>query len=76
MRPSSISSGIGSSELLAWADVLTQRGFVTFWHDDHSRVATRGPTVVADGPSSDSLHALVYLDPGEIDRADAMEDRR
>jgi len=62
-----------SSELLDWADVLTQRGLATFWHDDHFRVATRGMTTVADGPSSDSMHALLYLDPGDIGRPEAMK---
>ena len=62
-----------SSELLAWANSLTQRGLATFWEGDHFRVATRGTTTVADGPSSDSLHTLLYLDPEDIPRSDAMK---
>jgi glycogen debranching enzyme len=63
----------GSTELAGRADVLVDRGLATFWQDDHFRVATRGTTTVADGPSSDSLHALLYLDPGDIGRPDAMK---
>ena len=34
---------------------------------DHFAVAVRGNTVVADAISSDSLHTLLFLEPGEID---------
>jgi glycogen debranching enzyme len=62
-----------STELAGWADLLVRRGLEAFWDGDHFRVAIRGSEAVADGPSSDSLHALLYLDPGEIDSADAMK---
>ena len=58
---------LGSAELANKADSLTQRGLAAFWRRDHFAVAVRGNTDVADAISSDSLHTLLFLDPGELD---------
>ncbi len=56
-----------STELTKQADNLTQRGLEAFWRGDHFAVAVRGDAVVADATSSDSLHTLLFLEPGTID---------
>ena len=58
---------MGSTELANQADSLTQRGLEAFWRRDHFAVAVRGDGVVADATSSDSLHTLLFLEPGTID---------
>ena len=56
-----------STELANQADSLTERGLEAFWRGDHFAVAVRGDAVVADATSSDSLHTLLFLEPGTID---------
>jgi glycogen debranching enzyme len=60
-----------SRELRARAAAMTRRGFETFWRGDHFAVAVLGDGTVVDPPSSDSLHALLYLRRSEISAADA-----
>ena len=60
----------GSIELARKADTMTQRGLAAFWRRDHFAVAVRGSTDVADAVSSDSLHTLLFLEPGEIESSD------
>ena len=61
----------GSAELVERADALTCRGLERFWRGDHFAVAVSGGRTVADAASSDSLHALLFLDPDEISARDA-----
>ena len=56
-----------STELANQADSLTQRGIEAFWRGNHFAVAVRGDAVIADATSSDSLHTLLFLEPGTID---------
>ncbi len=58
-------------ELRELAARMVCRGFETFWRGDHFAVAIQGDGAVVDTPSSDSLHALLYLRNGEISHADA-----
>jgi glycogen debranching enzyme len=58
-------------ELREQAARMVRRGFETFWRGDHFAVAVQGDGTVIDTPSSDSLHALLYLRTGEIAHADA-----
>ncbi len=58
-----------STELAKQADGLMQRGLEAFWRGDHFAVAVRGDAIVADSTSSDSLHTLLFLEPGTIDSA-------
>ena len=60
----------GSIELASEADKLTQRGLAAFWRRDHFAVAVRGGADVADAVSSDSLHTLLFLEPGTIASSD------
>jgi glycogen debranching enzyme len=52
--------------------VMMRRGFETFWRGDHVAVAVQGDGTVVDTPSSDSLHALLFLRPGDISAEDAQ----
>jgi glycogen debranching enzyme len=61
-----------SSELRARADAMVQRGFETFWRGDHFIVALLGDGTVVDPPSSDSLHALLFLRRSEMSASDAQ----
>jgi glycogen debranching enzyme len=61
-----------SRELRARADAMTRRGFETFWRGDHFAVAVQGDGTVIDSPSSDSLHALLFLRRREISGRDAQ----
>ncbi len=63
---------LGSGELEEIADEMTARGFETFWRDDHFAVAVERHGAVVDPPSSDSLHSLLYIRPGDIARPDAQ----
>jgi glycogen debranching enzyme len=60
-----------SRELRDQARAMTQRGFATFWRDDHFAVAVEATGAVIDAPSSDSLHALLFLRPDEVSAEDA-----
>ena len=62
----------GSRELQAQADAMTRRGFEMFWRGDHLAVAVQGDGMVVDPPSSDSLHALLFLRREEISADDAQ----
>jgi glycogen debranching enzyme len=61
---------LDNSELIDLATFMTERGFQTFWSDDHFIIAdepSSGRRI--DHPSSDSLHILLYIEPEEIDPA-------
>jgi glycogen debranching enzyme len=58
-------------ELRDRAARMVGRGFETFWRGDHFAVAVQQDGTEVDAPSSDSLHALLYLRSGEIAPADA-----
>jgi len=60
-----------SRELRARADAMRRRGFEMFWRGDHLAVAILGDGTVVDPPSSDSLHALLFLLREEISADDA-----
>lgn len=58
----------------AWqqlAQKMTRMGLTRFWAGDHFIVAEDGTGQRFDTPSSDSLHALLYLEPWEIDKTQA-----
>jgi len=61
-----------SRELRARADAMTRRGFETFWRGDHFAVAVQGDGTVVDPPSSDSLHALLFVRRDEVSAEDAQ----
>lgn len=61
----------GSAELRERAAAMTDRGFETFRLGGHFAVAVEADGTVVDTPSSDSLHALLYLERGEIAPRDA-----
>ena len=61
-----------SRELRAKADAMARRGFEMFWRGDHFAVAVQGDGTVVDPPSSDSLHALLFLRQQEISASDAQ----
>jgi glycogen debranching enzyme len=61
-----------SAELLDTASRLTERGIERFWRGDHFAVALRSDGTTVDTPSSDSLHALLFLEPEQISRPDAL----
>ena len=62
----------GSTDLLDRAAAMTSRGLKMFWRGDHFAVAISGKETIADAASSDSLHAVLYLHPDEIEPADAV----
>jgi glycogen debranching enzyme len=51
---------------------MTRRGLEMFWRGDHFAVAVQGDGTVVDTPSSDSLHALLFLRPDDISAEDAQ----
>ncbi len=53
--------------LLHRAERMMRRGMEVFWHRDHFIIAREANGRIIDAPSSDSLHALYYIDPDEIE---------
>lgn len=60
----------GSRALRRRSEAMVRRGFQIFWRGDHFAVAVQGDGTVIDNPSTDSLHALLFLWPSEVSRED------
>lgn len=61
-----IGQALKRRDLLELASRMTKVGIAKLWAKDHFIVARDGDGTVIDAPSSDSLHALLYIEPYDI----------
>jgi glycogen debranching enzyme len=67
---------LGDEKTQKMGAFMISRGLQELWKDDHFVVAKQADGLVADPPSSDSLHSLYFIPPGLIDgqKVQAIED--
>lgn len=53
-------------QLIQFGEAMVQAGIDQLWAGDHFIVARDGDGVIIDPPSSDSLHALLYIEPTSL----------
>jgi len=53
-------------QLIQFGEAMVQAGIDQLWAEDHFIVARDGDGVTIDPPSSDSLHALLYIEPSSL----------
>lgn len=61
-----IGRALGNHELLDFSKQMMEKGLERLWQDDHFIVAIDGNSSIIDPISSDSLHSLLYINPGFI----------
>ncbi len=52
--------------LIKLGDSMVRTGIEQLWDKDHFIVARDGEGIVIDAPSSDSLHALLFIEPSDL----------